>query len=161
METLHWWNIFFIWSATESQLLEFHELVNASSDALTFTMDVILMESMWFLWKLDLKICCIVNLPTIICSCMDHQRPVPLKRSLPISQFSRIHRICSKDEDYQQQAEILAERVRQSAYKDESKPPHVLEILPNKIAWLRDLHVNSSVLIALFGIPLWQKTLMV
>ncbi len=31
--------IFFIWSATESQLLEFHELVNASSDALTFTMD--------------------------------------------------------------------------------------------------------------------------
>ncbi len=32
-------DIFFIWSGTESQLVEFHELVNASSDALTFTMD--------------------------------------------------------------------------------------------------------------------------
>lgn len=35
-------------------------------------------------------------------------RTVPLKRSLPISQFSRIRRICSGDEDYQRQAEILA-----------------------------------------------------
>lgn len=30
---------FFICSGTDSQLAEFHELVNASSDALTFTMD--------------------------------------------------------------------------------------------------------------------------
>lgn len=29
-------DIFIIWSGTESQLVEFHELVNTSSDALTF-----------------------------------------------------------------------------------------------------------------------------
>ncbi len=45
--------------------------------------------------------------------------PVSLKRSLPISQFSRIRRICSSDEDFQQQSQILSERFRKRSYREE------------------------------------------
>ncbi len=45
--------------------------------------------------------------------------PVPLKRSLPILQFGRIRRICSSDEDFQQQSQILSERFRKRSYQEE------------------------------------------
>ncbi len=45
--------------------------------------------------------------------------PVPLKRSLPISQFGRIRRICSIDEDFQLQSQILSERFRKRSYREE------------------------------------------
>ncbi len=43
--------------------------------------------------------------------------PVPLKRLLPISQFGHIRRICSSDEEFQQQ--ILSDRFRKRSYREE------------------------------------------
>lgn len=45
--------------------------------------------------------------------------PIPLKRSLPLSQFSRIRRICSSDSDFQAQAADLEKRFQQRQYKHE------------------------------------------
>lgn len=45
--------------------------------------------------------------------------PVPLKKSLPISQFSRIRRICSSDVDFQIQADDLEKRFLHRQYKRE------------------------------------------
>lgn len=44
---------------------------------------------------------------------------VSLKRSLPISQFSRVRRICSSNKDFQQQSQILSERFRKRSYREE------------------------------------------
>lgn len=49
----------------------------------------------------------------------DSFHPVALKRSLPISQFNRIRRICSMDNDYQTQVEDLTNRFQQRHYKTE------------------------------------------
>ncbi|CAB1345032.1 unnamed protein product, partial [Coregonus sp. 'balchen'] len=45
--------------------------------------------------------------------------PTPLKKSLPISQYSRIRRICSTQSDYDKQADHLDECFRQRGYPEE------------------------------------------
>lgn len=45
--------------------------------------------------------------------------PVPLKKSLPISQFNRVRRICTTDQDYMEQANDLERRFQERLYKDQ------------------------------------------
>lgn len=45
--------------------------------------------------------------------------PLPLKKSLPISQFNRIRRICTTDQDYEEQAEDMERRFLERQYKEQ------------------------------------------
>lgn len=48
----------------------------------------------------------------------DSFHPTPLKKSLPVSQFSRVRRICSSDSRYTSQAQELSRRFRDWGYPD-------------------------------------------
>lgn len=108
-----------------SELLDFHKLVNNDCSALKFTiefhqekinfLDVFVIKSVFGLeTSLYRKP---TDRNTLLHGTSYH--PESLKRSLPISQFSRICRICSEEDDFQYQASILSDRFRARAYKEE------------------------------------------
>uniref|UniRef100_A0A9J7YHG0 Helix-turn-helix domain-containing protein n=1 Tax=Cyprinus carpio carpio TaxID=630221 RepID=A0A9J7YHG0_CYPCA len=116
---------FLVWSGTESELLGFHSLVNNNCSALKFTMEFH-QEKMIFLHVLVLRTASGVETtlyrkPTDSDTILYRQyyHPVSLKRSLPISQFSYVRRICSSNEDFHQQSQILSERFRKRSYREE------------------------------------------
>lgn len=118
-------DIFFIWRGTEEQLGNFHDFINKNNNNLTFTMEYN-KNKMNFL---DIMVCKdstklysnLYRKPTDknVILHGDSFHPVALKRSLPISQFNRIRRICSMDNDYQTQVEDLTNRFQQRHYKTE------------------------------------------
>lgn len=116
-------DIFFVWKGTEAQLLDFHQFINTNNQHLRFTMEYD-MHKMNFLDILiyrdgDRLGTNLYRKPTDRNSILHGQsfHPVPLKRSLPVSQFNRIRRICSSDTDYQIQAADLESRFLQRQYK--------------------------------------------
>lgn len=50
----------------------------------------------------------------------DSFHPIPLKKSLPISQFNRVRLICSTDAAFSQQSTVLMNRFRDRDYSEES-----------------------------------------
>ncbi|XP_073721933.1 uncharacterized protein [Misgurnus anguillicaudatus] len=114
-----------IWSGTEPALLQFHSWVNDNCNALKFTMEFH-HEKMNFLDVLVLNTALgiettLYRKPTDRNTILHGQsyHPISLKRSLPISQLSRVRRICSSDDDFRQQSLILSERFRQRSYNEE------------------------------------------
>ena len=61
-----------------------------------------------------------VNLPIVntILRC-DSYHPTALKRSLPISQYNRVRRICSTEESFQQQSQLMEEKFKQRGYPNQ------------------------------------------
>ena len=118
-------DIFFTWSGTEKQLKDFHHFMNTNNNNLTFTLEF----DKYKMNFLDIMVCkdstkLYSNLyrkstdrNTILHG--DSFHPIALKRSLPVSQFNRIRRICTKDTDYRTQAEDLSNRFQQRHYKTE------------------------------------------
>lgn len=118
-------DIFFIWTGTEAQLKEFHSFINSSSHHLKFTieydkhkmnfLDILLYrDSNRLGTNLYRKS---TDRNSILHGQSFH--PIPLIRSLPVSQFSRIRRICSSDADYHAQASDLEKRFQDRQYKHE------------------------------------------
>ncbi|XP_063044279.1 uncharacterized protein LOC134438605 [Engraulis encrasicolus] len=118
-------DIFFIWDGDENQLQEFHTYMGENNQHLKFTMSVD-KTKMNFLDILvmregnELK----TNLyrkSTDRNSLLhaESYHPTSLKKNLPISQFSRIRRICSSQDDYQSQATILKHRFKARGYQDQ------------------------------------------
>ncbi|XP_063062121.1 uncharacterized protein LOC134454972 [Engraulis encrasicolus] len=118
-------DVFFIWQGTESQLKTFHEYINSRNTHLRFTMEY----SKHQMSFLDILVyrhgehlgTTLYRKPTDKNSILHglSYHPVPLKKSLPISQFSRIRRLCSKDEDFQKEAQDLEARFGDRQYKPE------------------------------------------
>ncbi|KAL2092169.1 hypothetical protein ACEWY4_011967 [Coilia grayii] len=116
-------DIFFVWRGTENQLKLFHTYMNTSSPNLRFTMEFSTHQMSF----LDILIYRDGNKlgTTLYRKATDRNsilhgqsyHPVPLKKSLPISQFSRIRRICSSDEDFYTQSDDLERRFRERQYK--------------------------------------------
>lgn len=142
-----------VWSGTESELLEFHSLVNNNCSALKFTMEFH-QEKMIFLDVLVLRTASgiettLYRKPTD-CNTVLHGQS--LKRSLPISQFSRVRRICSSNEDLQQQSQILSERFRKRSYRE--------EWIQCAVSRFKDVSQNLTVvLIFISNIRLFRRTL--
>ena len=118
-------DIFFTWSGSESQLREFHEFMNHSNEHLKFSMEIdshkmnfldILIVRDGNTVKTDLY-----RKSTDRNSLLhgDSYHPRFLKKNLPVSQFNRVRRICSSNDDYQKQSTILKERFKERGYKNE------------------------------------------
>lgn len=114
---------FLIWTGSETQLKQFHEFINANSCHLKFTMEYD-KRRMNFL---DILVYRELNRlgSNLYQKSTDRNsilhghsfHPIPLKRSLPLSQFSRIRRICSSDSDFKAQAADLEKCFQQRQYK--------------------------------------------
>lgn len=128
-QILHWKryidDIFFIWNGTQEQLGQFHQFLNNCNKHLKFTIESD-PNKMNFLdvlvYKEDNKLYSNLYRKNTDRNSILHGRsfhPVPLKKSLPISQFKRIRRICSTDSDYQFQAEEMEKRFQQREYKQQ------------------------------------------
>ena len=118
-------DIFFIWSGSENSLNEFHQFMNSQNRHLKFTMAANSKEMNFLdilIVKEDKKLKTnLYRKPTDRNSLLhgDSYHPLSLKRNLPISQFNRIRRICSSDEDYNIQAREMSDRFQKRGYKEE------------------------------------------
>ena len=117
-------DIFFTWSGSETQLKAFHEFMNQMTEHLNFTMSAD-PNSMSFLDILIKKDGNTVKTDLFRKSTDrnsllhgDSFHPRFLKKNLPVSQFNRIRRICSSNEDYLKQSTVLKERFKQRGYRD-------------------------------------------
>lgn len=118
-------DIWFLWRGSEAQLQQFHTYVNNAGPHLNFTMEYDA-QKMNFL---DITVyrdshrlsTTLYRKKTDRNSILHGQsyHPTPLKRSLPISQFNRIRRICSTDENFEVQAKDLEQRFSQRQYKSQ------------------------------------------
>ncbi len=112
-----------LWSGTENQLLQFYSL--NTSDDLRFTVNYddscvsfldirIIRDGKKIITDLYRK-------PTDRNTLLHGQsyHPTTLKRSLPISQFKRIRRICSSEQSYAQQSTDLINRFRVRGHNED------------------------------------------
>lgn len=118
-------DIFLIMESTVDELTEFHNYLNSCNEHLKFTVEYD-RHSISFLdvrvyreedqIKTDL-----FRKPTDRNTILrgDSFHPSPLLKSLPVSQFHRIRRICSDDPSYSAQAEVLKNRFLSRGYKEE------------------------------------------
>lgn len=118
-------DILVLWKGTETQLSEFQDFLNEKNDNLKFS-GVFDKEKISFLdimisidgnrLKTDLY-----KKPTDRNTILHGKsyHPTSLKKNLPISQFNRIRRICSSDQDYAQQCTAMSERFREREYSEE------------------------------------------
>lgn len=111
--------------STVEELIEFHSYLNSCNEHLKFTLEYD-RNSISFLdvqiYKEDNKIKTDLfrkstDRNTILRG--DSFHPRPLLRSLPVSQFHRIRRICSDDPSYLAQAEVLKNRFLSRGYREE------------------------------------------
>lgn len=117
-------DIFFIWDGDETQLKEFHKFVCESNHHLRFTMSLD-DSKMNFLDILVIREGNSLK-TNLYCKSTDKNsllhgesyHPISLKKNLPTSQFNRIRRICSSNEDYQIQSTILKDRFKTRGYKE-------------------------------------------
>lgn len=117
-------DIFFLWTGSEKLLEEFFSSVNSKNEHLKFTiasdkekmnfLDILIVKENNRL-KTDLY-----RKPTDRNSILhgESYHPIHLKRNLPISQFNRIRRICSSDDDFMRQGSILKKRFTERGYKE-------------------------------------------
>lgn len=118
-------DIFLIWRGSADELEHFRDFLNTNNYNLKFTMEyssnrisfldiLVQKDSDKLFTNLYRKA---TDRNSILHGHSFH--PVPLKKSLPISQFNRVRRICSMDSDYQEQSNDLVKRFQQRQYKDE------------------------------------------
>lgn len=118
-------DILVLWLGTASELSAFQDFLNVKSEHLRFTgafnenainfLDILISKDDGFL-KNDLY-----TKPTDK-NTMLHGKsyhPTSLKRSLPTSQFNRVRRVCSSDQDYALRSAQMSQRFRERDY-DES-----------------------------------------
>jgi len=116
---------FFIWTDSETQLKQFRDFINTNSIVLKFTIDfdkhMINFLDILVYRELNRLGSNLYRKSTNRNSILHGQsfHPIPLKRSLPLSQFSHICRICSSESDFQGQAANLEKRFQQRQYKHE------------------------------------------
>ncbi|CAB1353587.1 unnamed protein product, partial [Coregonus sp. 'balchen'] len=117
-------DIFVIYTGTQGELLEFHAYLNSMNEHLHFTINYDLspirfLDVMVIKDKTSLSTD-LYRKPTDRNTLLrgDSFHPSPLIKSLPISQFSRIRRICSSDASYQKQTTDLTQRFKERVYKD-------------------------------------------
>lgn len=117
-------DVFFIWTGPEKTLNDFHTFINSKNEHLKFTMEAD-KEKMNFLDIMVIKVNNVLKTdlyrkPTDRNSLLhgESYHPVHLKRNLPISQFSRIRRICSSNDDFTNQSEDLEKRFRDRGYNE-------------------------------------------
>ncbi|KAL7382914.1 hypothetical protein ABVT39_001599 [Epinephelus coioides] len=118
-------DIWFIWNSTEESLKEFHHFMNTQHTHLKFTMSSDRLK-MNFLDVLVLNnngqlSTTLYRKPTDTNSLLHGHsyHPTSLKKGLPVSQFSRIHRLCSSDTDFSEKKMDLEHRFRLRGYKEE------------------------------------------
>lgn len=109
-------DIFFIWTGTDHELQEFFKFINTNYCDLSFTMDFD-MNKMNFLdilvYRDSGRLCSNLYRKSTDRNSILHGHsfhPTALKKSLPLSQFNRVRRICTSDSDYQTQANDLVKR---------------------------------------------------
>ncbi len=126
--TEHWKryldDVFFIWTGPAPLLQEFRHFINSKNKHLHVTIQsdakcMNFLDVMVIKERDGLK----TNLyrkPTDRNSLLHGEsfHPTHLKKNLPISQFNRIRRICSSDEDFYEQTVDLKNRFKQRGYKD-------------------------------------------
>ena len=118
-------DIFLVWQGPVETLDEFFSYLNRCHEHLKFTkshdpreisfLDILIKrEGNGFMTDMYKK-------PTDTCTYLhsDSFHPTHLKKSLPISQYSRIRRICSKQSDYERQADELDNKFRQKGYPEQ------------------------------------------
>nr|XP_055053423.1 uncharacterized protein LOC129438630 [Misgurnus anguillicaudatus] len=117
-------DVFFIWTGSEKLLEDFFTFVNSKNEHLKFTissdkekmnfLDILITKENNIL-KTDLY-----RKPTDRNSILhgESYHPTHLKRNLPISQFNRIRRICSSNDDFTRQSVEMQKRFRERRYKE-------------------------------------------
>ena len=118
-------DIFLLWDGSEQDLQMFFDYVNSYNQFLRFTMTSDRRE----IHFLDISIMRngksfttnVYRKPTDSNALLraDSFHPLPLKRSLPISQHSRIRRLCSDEMDYKVQADLLDTRFKSRGYPED------------------------------------------
>ncbi|CAB1317326.1 unnamed protein product [Coregonus sp. 'balchen'] len=115
---------FYLNEWTQEELLKFHAYLNSMNEHLHFTINYDLSQiSFLDVMVIKDKTSLFTDLyrnPTDRNTLLRGDRfyPHPLMKSLPISQFSRIKRICSSDASYQKQTTDLTQRFKERGYKD-------------------------------------------
>ncbi len=116
-------DVFFIWKGSETELKEFHDFMNKNNYNLKFTMEYE-EQQMNFLdilvFKDSNKLCSNLYRKSTHRNFILHGQsfhPIPLKKSLPISQFNRIRHICSSNSDFEAQSADLVKRFQQRQYR--------------------------------------------
>ncbi|XP_048085145.1 uncharacterized protein LOC125285007 [Alosa alosa] len=118
-------DIFFKWDGGENELQAFHTYMGENNQYLRFTMSVD-KTKMNFLDILVIREGNVLK-TNLYRKSTDRNsllhgesyHPTSLKKNLPISQFSRIRRICSSEDGYQSQSTILKKRFKERGYKDQ------------------------------------------
>ncbi len=115
-------DIFLLWTGNQQELNEFFQWINTCNRSLKFTMSSNIKEINY----LDILIkreekgfqTSVYKNPTDRNALLraDSFHPPALKRSLPISQYNRIRRLCSDDTDYEHQVDLLDMRFKERCY---------------------------------------------
>ena len=116
---------FLIWTGSPAELTAFHAFLNHSSQFLKFTI-ASHQTSMNFLDIMVIKdnnrlFMDLYRKPTDRNALLhgESYHPTPLKKGIPMGQFKRIRRICSKDDTFQKHTRDLEDRFKQRGYPDQ------------------------------------------
>lgn len=117
-------DIFFIFSGTVEQLQQFHAFLNTRLDSIRFTLE----HDLFSISFLDVNVFRspgqVLPQTTVFRKPTDRNNflhsksyhPPSMKKSLPYSQFLRMRRICSTEEEFERQTKILYDRFLAKGY---------------------------------------------
>lgn len=116
-------DVFLIFSGTVEELNQFHEFLNSRLDSIRFSLEYS-MSSISFLDVKVFRSTGQVLQTTVFRKSTDknnflHSKsyhPPSMKKSIPYSQFLRIRRICSTDEEFENQVKIVYDRFLSKGY---------------------------------------------
>lgn len=112
-----------LWRGSIDDLKDFFTYLNNCTECLTFSMDFdstrISFLDVWIIRENDTLYTDLFTKPTARNSLLraDSCHPLPLKNSLPYSQFCRVKRICSKEADYARNINTMESKFRARGYK--------------------------------------------
>ncbi|KAL2102084.1 hypothetical protein ACEWY4_003845 [Coilia grayii] len=116
-------DVFLLWCGDINTLQDFFNYLNNCTDYLSFSMDFdstrISFLDVWVIREDNTLYTDLFTKPTARNSLLraDSCHPLPLKNSLPYSQFCRVKRICSRESDYERNRSMMESKFRARGYK--------------------------------------------
>lgn len=116
-------DVLVLWRGSTSDLQDFFTYLNNCTEYLTFSMDFNLNRisflDIWLIKENNVLYTDLFTKPTARNSLLraDSCHPLPLKNSLPFSQFCRVKRICTREADYERNLRMMESKFRARGYK--------------------------------------------